>query len=114
MGDENKDENKENEKKNVVVIDDFNEQKEEKYKRKVLKSKPLMQNILNIIDKDKFILHQEQSQKENDKKIMYSVSLRNETNEVKEEKDKDSVVAVDLSENIYGNHFEELNEEKEQ
>merc|ERR1712228_46918 len=59
--------NDENEQNEVMEV-----KKKTKYKRRLLKSKPLRQNILNIIDKQKFVLHGVQSQKENDKKMIYS------------------------------------------
>merc|ERR1712228_893549 len=110
-GDENKEDvnhdndvdmdgNDENEQNEVMEV-----KKKTKYKRRLLKSKPLRQNILNIIDKQKFVLHGVQSQKENDKKMIYSVSLRSDENEIEMKEDANEY-EVDLSDNIHGNHFE--------
>merc|ERR1712228_362648 len=110
-GDENKEDvnddndvdmdgNEKNEQNEEVTI-----KKKTKYKRRLLKSKPLRQNILNIIDKQKFVLHGVQSQKENDKKMIYSVSLRSDENEIEMKEDANEY-EVDLSDNIHGNHFE--------
>merc|ERR1712228_1088545 len=110
-GDENKEDvnddndvdmdgNEKNEQNEEVTI-----KKKTKYKRRLLKSKPLRQNILNIIDKQKFVLHGVQSQKENDKKMIYSVSLRNDENQIEMKEDANEY-EVDLSDNIHGNHFE--------
>merc|ERR1712228_58603 len=92
--------NDENEQNEVMEV-----KKKTKYKRRLLKSKPLRQNILNIIDKQKFVLHGVQSQKENDKKMIYSVSLRNDENQIEMKEDANEY-EVDLSDNIHGNHFE--------
>merc|ERR1712228_255289 len=91
---------KSNEQNEVMEV-----KKKTKYKRRLLKSKPLRQNILNIIDKQKFVLHGVQSQKENDKKMIYSVSLRNDENQIEMKEDANEY-EVDLSDNIHGNHFE--------
>merc|ERR1712129_369107 len=91
-----------NEEQNIVNEEEQNKKKS-KYPRRLLIAKPLRQNVLKIIDKEKFILHEEKSPKEHVNSMVYSVSLREENTDENIVSDEqhvlDDVAMIDM-------HFE--------